>query len=151
ESAGDRSPPTTVITQVRQAREKWVIRGTSAEDDAVRKVIVNGTEAKAVSPTFTEWEATVDPPPDGRLSAHAVDRAGNAEPRPHVVRVDGVGVRAVINPVETPKADELKPPAKPGGDPKGLLGEWRVESQRRAGRPVEHLSKVTVTVERDRL
>jgi hypothetical protein len=55
----------------------------------VRRVVVNGRDARSVAPGFLEWEATVDPQPGGpaaTITALAEDDAGNVEPRPHVVR-----------------------------------------------------------------
>ena len=122
------------------------MRGTTTDDGVVRSVSVNGVEAKVVSANVAEWEATVDPPKDGRLSARAVDRAGNEEPRPHRVTFDGTGVRAVHDPVQTPKTTTPVLPTKRGGDPKGLLGVWRVAVQHRAGRPAERSAQMKLTI-----
>jgi len=64
----DDLPPTTVITHVR---------------------VVNGREAKAMSPNFVEWETVLsDVNPGGlKLSAHAEDAAGNVENRPHTIAI----------------------------------------------------------------
>jgi hypothetical protein len=43
--------------------------------------MVNGKEARSRSADFAEWESTLDAPADGRLTARAVDRSGNEEPR----------------------------------------------------------------------
>jgi hypothetical protein len=80
----DDLPPATVITSVRPAGGgRLVVRGTTSDNGAVRRVLVNGREARAVAPNFAEWEAVVDA--GGSVSAHAEDAAGNVEPRPHVV------------------------------------------------------------------
>ena len=115
----------------------------------VRKVTVNGTDAKPLSANFAEWEVTLDPPADGRLTARSADRAGNEEPRPHVVSFDGVGLRTIHDRVGSPKATALTLPARPGGDAKELLGVWRVEAQHRAGRPIERPSPMTLKIEGD--
>jgi hypothetical protein len=82
----DDLPPVTVITHVRkESGGKLVVRGTTADNDVVKKVLVNGREAKATAPNFAEWEITLDGLREGKLklSAHAIDNAGNVEPRPH--------------------------------------------------------------------
>jgi uncharacterized protein (TIGR03067 family) len=142
--SGDSLPPTTVITHVRRVDGRLVVRGTAADNQPIRQVIVNGREARSLTPNFAEWEATLDVPSSGLVSARAVDAAGNEELRPHTVSVngpEGKGFRSV--PTEAPAASEVKAPiplgkgseARPGK--KGLDGTWQVVSQRRAGRPTE--------------
>ena len=65
------------------------MRGTTADNGTVKKVLVNGKEAKALPPNFAEWEIVLDGVPAGelKLQAHAEDAAGNVEKRPHVVTV----------------------------------------------------------------
>ncbi len=86
----DDLPPTTVITDIRPAPGgKLLVRGTTADNGTVRRVLVNGQEARAVSDNFAQWEITLDRPAGAELkiAAHAEDAAGNIEPRPHVVVV----------------------------------------------------------------
>src|SRR5207249_900179 len=86
----DDLPPTTVITHVRRAAAgKVVVRGTTADNGTVKRVVVNGQEARALTPNFAEWEVTLERVPAGevRIQAHAEDAAENVETRPHVVRV----------------------------------------------------------------
>ncbi len=66
-----------------------VVRGTTADNGVVKKVVVNGREAKALSPNFAEWKVVLRDirPGELRLSAHAEDAAGNVEQRPHVRRI----------------------------------------------------------------
>jgi len=78
-----------VITHVSRRDAKTLVRGTTADNGDVRRVVVNGREAKPVRPNFAEWEVTLDGPGAKAISAHAEDAAGNVEPRPHVVRVNG--------------------------------------------------------------
>jgi hypothetical protein len=83
----DDLPPTTVITHVSKAPgRKLTVRGTTADNDTVKRVLVNGAEAKAVAPNFAEWEVILRDAKPGelKLSAHAEDAAGNVEKRPHV-------------------------------------------------------------------
>jgi G8 domain len=82
----DDLPPTTVITHVRrQPGGKVLVRGTTADNGAVKRVVVNGKEAKAVTANFAEWEIVLT---DVRqLIAHAEDAAGNIEKHGHVMVV----------------------------------------------------------------
>jgi hypothetical protein len=85
EFTGDTLPPATVITHVRKTSGgALLVRGTTSENEVVRKVVVNGREAKATAPNFAEWEITL-PSGEEKLSAHAVDDSGNVEPRPHAI------------------------------------------------------------------
>jgi hypothetical protein len=85
----DDLPPTTVITHVTRQGNKLLVRGTTADNGTVKRVLVNGRAARALAPNFAEWEIVVDSAAvrDGRLAAHAEDAAGNVEPRPHIIKV----------------------------------------------------------------
>src|SRR5262249_30025134 len=81
----DDLPPTTVITHVRNLADgKFTVRGVTADNGTVKRVLVNGKEAKALAPNFAEWEIHLENV--ARLEAHAKDAAGNVEQNPHVVR-----------------------------------------------------------------
>jgi uncharacterized protein (TIGR03067 family) len=143
EFAGDTLPPATVITHVGRGKGgALVVRGTTSDNDTVRAVLVNGREARATRPNFAEWEITLDGQAAGavELSARAVDRAGNVEPRPHRVRVsDGLVLLQVPEPpVKSPEPITVKAPREadgPAADAKALQGTWEVVSQQRDGRP----------------
>jgi hypothetical protein len=79
--------PTTVITHVSRKNGKLLVRGTTADNGTVTKVIVNGKEATPTRPNFAQWEVTLDSPRrfDGRIIANAQDAAGNVEKNAHVV------------------------------------------------------------------
>jgi hypothetical protein len=84
----DDLPPTTVITHVtRLPSGKVQVRGTTADNGTVKRVLVNAREARAVAANFAEWEITLDSQPAGavKLQAFAEDTAGNVEKRPHGV------------------------------------------------------------------
>jgi hypothetical protein len=84
----DDYPPVTVITHARRVEKGTVIvRGTTVDNGTVRRVLVNGKEARSVTGNFLEWEAVLDGVPGGelKLEAHAEDAAGNIEQRPHEV------------------------------------------------------------------
>jgi hypothetical protein len=51
----------------------------------VKKVTVNGREAKATAANFAEWEIVLDAA--GKLEAKAEDAAGNVEKTPMVLVV----------------------------------------------------------------
>jgi len=86
----DDLPPITVITHLeRRADGKLAVRGTTSDNGDVRRVLVNGRQARAMRPGFAEWEIVLEPTGRGgmEVEAHAEDAAGNVEKRPHVIRV----------------------------------------------------------------
>jgi hypothetical protein len=87
----DDRPPSAVITRVRDLGDRHLeVRGSSVDDGRVRRVLVNGQEARALAPNFLEWEAVLDRQPGGpptTVTAYAEDAAGNVEARHHVVRL----------------------------------------------------------------
>jgi hypothetical protein len=90
EFARDTLPPATVITHVRRTREGGLsVCGTTSENETVKRVFVNGREAKATAPNFSQWEITLDGVLDRemKLTAYGVDGSGNVEPRPHQLLV----------------------------------------------------------------
>lgn len=95
----DDLPPATVITHVVRNDEKLVIRGTATDNGAIRKVMVNGQEARATKPNFAEWEIVLEKTGSGalKLTAHAEDEAGNVERMPHVVSMGAEARRNASN------------------------------------------------------
>jgi hypothetical protein len=83
----DDLPPATVITHVRKSGAMLVVRGTTADNGTVTKVLVNGQPARALAPNFAEWEAVLPAAGVKEIRAQATDAAGHVEPRPHVVGV----------------------------------------------------------------
>ena len=84
----DDLPPTTIVTHVRRDGSKLVVRGTSTDNGVIKRVTVNGTEAKSVAANFSEWEVVLEAGKgELKLTARAEDDAGNMEKRPHVVTV----------------------------------------------------------------
>ena len=85
----DDLPPVTVITRVGRTKGKLVARGSASDDGAIKKVLVNGREARALAPNFAEWEVVLEDSggDEVKLTAHAEDAAGNVEKVPHVLRV----------------------------------------------------------------
>ena len=86
----DDLPPVTVITHVCWTKEGLSVRGTTADNGKVLKVLVNGQPARALSANFAEWEVVLADvrPGELKLTAHAEDGAGNVEKNPHVQRID---------------------------------------------------------------
>lgn len=83
----DDLPPVTIVTHVVSVEGKLLVRGTTADNGDVTKVRVNGKEARAARPNFSEWEITIEVPTGGRIAAHGEDAAGNIEKNGHVVAV----------------------------------------------------------------
>lgn len=81
----DDLPPTTVITHVRQEGDKMIVRGITADNGSVKRVVVNGKEARSLGTNFAEWETTLPANGTSKVRAHAEDDAGNIETRGHEV------------------------------------------------------------------
>ena len=81
----DDLPPATVITHARRAAGKLIVRGVTSDNGSVKRVLVNGAQARAVRENFAEWEVVLDEPRGGelKLTAHAEDAAGNVEKLAH--------------------------------------------------------------------
>ncbi len=84
----DDLPPATVITQVIRAGGKLTIRGNTSDNGSVKRVLVNGKEATATAPNFSEWEIVLDVGKGLiKIEAGAEDVAGNIEKTPMVLTV----------------------------------------------------------------
>jgi hypothetical protein len=84
----DDLPPTTVITHVLRQDNKLLVRGSTADNGNVKRVLVNGQEARSLGANFAEWEIVLEGAnPGTKVQAHGEDAAGNVEKRPHVVMV----------------------------------------------------------------
>ena len=77
----DDLPPATVITQATIKGAKVYVTGVTSDNGTVKRVRVNGADAKATAPNFSEWEAVVEliPGDQTRIEAFAEDAAGNVE------------------------------------------------------------------------
>src|SRR5262245_14907260 len=81
------SPPSTVVTSAaRNADGIVIVRGVSADNGEVAKVIVDGQRADSTGTNYSQWEVKL-PAAHATIRAHAVDVAGNIELRPHEVTV----------------------------------------------------------------
>ena len=78
-----------VITRVVRSGSTVTVRGVTSDNGPVKRVVVNGKEARAVAPNFAEWELVLESVPAGAFDvrAHAEDAAGNVEQTPMVVMV----------------------------------------------------------------
>ena len=82
----DDLPPQTIITSVvKQADGKLLVRGTSADNNGIKRVSINGQDAKSVGSNYSEWEITL--PMTNSVVAHAEDEKGNVEKLKHEVKV----------------------------------------------------------------
>ncbi len=81
----DDLPPATIITSISKKDGKLFVRGSTIDNGTVKRVTVNGTEAKATAANFSEWEATLEAVPE--VKATSEDAAGNVEKTPMVVKV----------------------------------------------------------------
>jgi hypothetical protein len=81
----DDLPPATVITRVVTEGGKLVVTGTTSDNGTVKRVLVNGKEAKSTAANFAVWRVELDAA--SAVAAHAEDAAGNVEKTPHTVRV----------------------------------------------------------------
>jgi hypothetical protein len=85
----DDLPPASVITQVHKSSGALTVRGTTADNGTVTKVLINGQPARALAANFAEWEAVLAPGATAKeVRAQATDAVGNVEPRPHIVTVE---------------------------------------------------------------
>jgi hypothetical protein len=80
-------PPFTVVTHLRQADGKLMVRGSTTGSSAIKRVLVNGREARTLADSCAEWEVTLENPGllEVKLAAHAEDADGNVEQTPHVM------------------------------------------------------------------
>ncbi|HKM54590.1 MAG TPA: hypothetical protein VJY33_14360, partial [Isosphaeraceae bacterium] len=86
----DDLPPATVITHIGKLdASKLLVRGSTSDNGTVKRVLINGQEARATAPNFAEWEVLLSDvkPGELKLQAHAEDAAGNVEKRPHTLTV----------------------------------------------------------------
>jgi hypothetical protein len=81
----DDLPPATIITQLHRAGEKLVVRGVSHDNGDITSVLVNGVEAEFMSSAagVVDWEVAIATSADGKVTAFALDKAGNREQTAH--------------------------------------------------------------------
>jgi hypothetical protein len=94
--ADDRPPYSIITSMLRTADGRVTVRGTTADNGEVKRVLVNGHEARPLAPNFLEWEVALDADSQDKVTALAADTAGNTEAQPHVARIrldDSTGAR----------------------------------------------------------
>ena len=81
---------TVILRTIRQPGDKLLVRGMTSDNGAVKKVTVNGKEARSLDDNFGDWEVVLESLKAGpvKLTARAEDAAGNVEKRPHGVYTD---------------------------------------------------------------
>jgi hypothetical protein len=90
----DDLPPATVITLARRAGDKLIVAGISHDNGDIVSVTVNGQPAKIATNNagVVDWNIELALPSDGKITAGATDRAGNAEQTPHQLKVESLAV-----------------------------------------------------------
>lgn len=83
----DDLPPATVITHVTPRSGKLFVQGTCSDNGPVKRVLVNGQAAKAMSDNLATWEITLDRNGLSEIAAHGEDDAGNVERLVHKLAV----------------------------------------------------------------
>lgn len=94
----DDLPPATMINRILPAasEDRVLVRGSACDDYEIRRVLVNGAEARPTRPNFAEWEIEIDAEQgDLEIVAHAEDAAGNVEQTPHKLQRKGRASKAV--------------------------------------------------------
>jgi hypothetical protein len=85
----DDLPPATMITSVRQAKDKLIVRGVSHDNGEIESVLVNGQPAAILRAQagVADWEISFDLGSSKilKLAAKAADAAGNAEKTGHTI------------------------------------------------------------------
>ena len=83
----DDLPPVTVITSIRRDGGTLVIRGISHDNGEIVAIHVNSQQVqlKTSHAGVTDWSVEMTAPRDGKLTASAIDDAGNAEQTAHTV------------------------------------------------------------------
>lgn len=86
----DDVPPATVVTAAIRDGKQLRVTGISHDDGEITKITVNGAaaEVKSRAAGIVDWSVTLPLPKDGKVSAHAVDEAGNIEQTAHVLTVE---------------------------------------------------------------
>lgn len=92
----DDLPPATIITWPREGLEATtqdgtlIVRGTTTDNVATQRVLVNGIEVEDVDYNFHQWKIRLTQVKPGKLTlnAHGIDEAGNVEKTGHTVTID---------------------------------------------------------------
>lgn len=85
----DTLPPATIVLSVHQNKDGLMVRGVSHDNGTITKIRVNERNASIVSSEagVVDWEIQLPKPDDGKITAFAIDEAGNVETFSHMVMV----------------------------------------------------------------
>ncbi len=80
----DDLPPSTMIHRLipRGTQGGLTVQGSAIDNNGIRRVVVNGQEARSLRPNFAEWAVDLEPG-SRQVIAHAEDLAGNVETTAH--------------------------------------------------------------------
>ncbi len=86
----DTLPPVTIITSAIRTGNLVRVRGSVADTSDIRRVVVNGQQARSTRGSFAEWEITLEAPAGQRfeVAAFAEDVRGYVEKGAHKVVVE---------------------------------------------------------------
>jgi hypothetical protein len=89
----DDLPPTTVISRVAVKDGKLHVTGITHDNGEIARVLVNGRAAEMTlrQAGLVDWEIAMEMPENGKVVAHAVDKAGNEESAGHEIRTSLAG------------------------------------------------------------
>ena len=90
----DDLPPATIVTQIVRDGDELRITGISHDNGDITGVTVNGHKAECAAQVagVVAWTIRIPRPADGKLTALAVDRAGNKEQTAHRIDLGGSAV-----------------------------------------------------------
>jgi hypothetical protein len=85
----DDLPPATMITEIRTANGRTVVRGVAHDNGPIARIIVNGRAAQMTvhGVGVVDWEISLDEA-SPKVTAAAVDQAGNRELTPHEIGIE---------------------------------------------------------------
>ena len=81
----DDLPPSTVILLVTPREGQLLVQGTCSDNNAVKRVLVNGQAARATTDNFATWEITLERSDLSEIIAHGEDEDGNVEQLSHTL------------------------------------------------------------------
>ena len=84
----DDLPPASVITRVSRKSDGLLVRGATIDNGEITRVLVNGHEATAERPDFSEWSVVVDETSATQVTAVSEDKEGNKEPVPNGLKLE---------------------------------------------------------------
>jgi G8 domain/Prenyltransferase and squalene oxidase repeat len=82
----DDLPPATMMTSIRTEKDQITVRGLAHDNGRIVSVLVNDRPAEVLANAsgVVDWKVSLLMPADRRVTALAIDEAGNRELTPHV-------------------------------------------------------------------